>query len=120
METLDLIKILGVLALLAAGNLILEFSAGSLPPVRSPAGLLKFLVNLPFLLGLGLSGLSTILYISVLQRVPLSQVYPMMATNYVLVPLLSLAIRRERPSGRLAIGLVLLVAGLYFIVTDYS
>ena len=119
METIDFIKIFCVLGLLAASNLILEFTASSLPQVKSLGSALRGLFYPSFVIGMGLAALSTILYISVLQRVPLSQVYPLMATNYVVVPLLSLAIRREKPSPQLLIGLVLLVVGLAFIVTDY-
>ena len=66
------------------------------------------LVQWPILLGLSMNGLAAILWVLALRRMELSQVFPLLSLNYLLVPLGARWFFRERLDQRklLAIGVI--------------
>ena len=110
-------EIILVLFLLGVGNFFFEHAANTRPQMRTLKTIIGMAFHIPFLAGGSLFALATVIYISVLQRIPLSHLYPLMATNYIMIPLISLMMRKERPSPRMVAGLVLLLAGLVLVVT---
>jgi drug/metabolite transporter (DMT)-like permease len=75
-------------------------------------------INWPLAIGIGLYGLSTLLWIYALSRLPLKNVYPFTALTFVLVYGAAIVVLGERPSWRGFVGITVVLAGLYFIVTD--
>jgi drug/metabolite transporter (DMT)-like permease len=66
-------------------------------------------------LGLGCCGLATIVWLVVLSRVDLSLAYPLIALNFVLVPLLGwLFLGEQVPSWRW-VGVIIVLAGVTII-----
>ena len=101
---------------LCLGNLCFDNAAKRHPSLFKMQNILRLAVQPVFIIGLVFYGLGTVLWVAALQHVPLSFLYPFLAAQYLLVPVISLALRRERPSLRLTIGLLLLLIGLGFII----
>src|SRR5665213_707789 len=72
------LQIFVVIAMLCAGQLLFRQSALSVPPLSTVAGLLGLARNPAFLVALALYGGATVLWVGVLQQVPLSRAYPFM------------------------------------------
>ena len=71
--------------------------------------------SLPVLIGLSLYGLSALLWVMVLARVPLSYAYPLVSLGYVVVVLMSFFwLGESLPLIRIT-GLVLICAGVCLI-----
>ncbi|MDI9350239.1 MAG: EamA family transporter [Candidatus Symbiobacter sp.] len=103
---------------LASGNLWFDAVAKRHASLFRLENIVRLAWQPMFLLGLGAYGLGTILWVAALQHEPLAYLYPFLASQYVLVPLLSLLLRRERPSPRLLVGFIILCAGLGFIIVS--
>lgn len=99
-------------AMAAAGGQLL-FRIGA----QGRTTLLQF-VNWPLAFGIGLYGLSTLLWIYALSRLPLKNVYPFTALTFVLVYAAAIVVLDERPSWRGFAGIAIVLVGLYFIVSD--
>lgn len=95
----------------ASGQLLFRIGA------QGRTGLLQF-VNCPLAFGIGLYGLSALLWIYALSRLPLKNVYPFTALTFVLVYAAAIVVLGERPSWRGFAGIAVVLFGLYFIVTD--
>jgi drug/metabolite transporter (DMT)-like permease len=95
----------------AAGQLLLKAGADG------KTGLMQF-VNLPVFFGLGLYGISTLLWLYCLSRLPLRVVYPYTALTFVLVLAGAWLVFDERTGLRGAIGTTLVLIGLILINTD--
>lgn len=105
--------LLGISALLAAGQSLFKYAALNLRGAGTDANALLSLAMLPsFWTALALYGLGTVLWIFILQTVPLSRAYPFMALAFVLVPLLAVLLFRETLSLTYMIGAALIVAGV--------
>jgi drug/metabolite transporter (DMT)-like permease len=65
--------------------------------------------------GLGCYGLSTVLWIYCLSKLPLRVVYPYTALTFVLVYLGAYLVFGEKPGARGIAGVVLVLAGLFMI-----
>lgn len=68
--------------------------------------------NPSFLGALVLYGTGTLLYLWILNRLPLSRAYAFFALQFVLVPVLAVVLLGEAPSLRLFLGSALIVAGI--------
>lgn len=75
-------------------------------------------LNLPIAAGIALYGVSTLLWIYSLSRLPLKNVYPFTALTFVLVYGAAVLILGERPTWRGFVGIGVVLAGLYFVVSD--
>lgn len=70
----------------------------------------------PFIFfGFALFGSGAVLWLFVLQRFPLSIAYPTLALNYVWILILSYFLFGEHLSINKAIGVFLIIAGVYFL-----
>jgi drug/metabolite transporter (DMT)-like permease len=74
--------------------------------------ILRLAQNLPLLGAFAWYGLSAILWFYILTRAPLSLAYPMAILGSGLVPLFAWALFREPVSWNLALGYVLMLAGV--------
>jgi drug/metabolite transporter (DMT)-like permease len=102
-------------ALIASGQIFFKYAANALRHSGSylDTGVLSFV-----LVALVIYGGATVLWIALLQHVPLSRLYPYMALSFVLVPLAGWLLFQEQiPLGQIA-GLALIVAGLLTIAAS--
>lgn len=111
----DFVQIGGVVAILAAGQLLFRKAALSTPPLATVDGLFRLIRNPVFLVALFLYGVATLLWVGVLQRVPLSRAYPFMALGFAVVPAAAILSGGEPLSLRLISGLVFVIVGLLII-----
>jgi multidrug transporter EmrE-like cation transporter len=80
--------------------------------------LLKYFTNIPILSGLLLYTLSAVVWIFAISKVQLSIAYPMVASGYVLVVLLSYLLLHEPVSSLRVLGLMTIVAGVIIIANS--
>jgi undecaprenyl phosphate-alpha-L-ara4N flippase subunit ArnE len=109
------VQIFIVVGFLAGGQLLFRKTAVGAPPLLTWDGMTSLLVNPFFLLALALYAIATLLWVSVLQHVPLSRAYAFNALSFIAVPVASILVFGEQPTLRLGVGLVLVVAGLILI-----
>jgi drug/metabolite transporter (DMT)-like permease len=97
--------------LAAAGGQLL-FALGA----RGRTEFTSFL-NVWILMGLALYGLGTTFWIYGLSRAPLIQVYPFTALTFVVIYASSITMLGERPTLSGGCGVVLVLAGLYLVLS---
>ena len=77
---------------------------------------LKMFKNRNTLVGGGLYALSTAIYLYALHATPiLSFVYPIFASTFIFVLLISMLVLKEKPSARRTAGTLLIIAGITLI-----
>lgn len=108
-------QILVIVMLNASGQLLFQKSASGTLSLATPAGIIGLLTNPVFILALSLYGLGTLLWIGVLQQVPLSRAYPFNALSFVIVPVAAIVFFGEAATPRLFVGMAMVVAGLLVI-----
>jgi drug/metabolite transporter (DMT)-like permease len=99
--------------LLASGQVLFKLAARQAPVVRQFSDLGGLLVSHWLWLALVLYGLATILWVLLLQRVPLSRAYPFAALGFVLVPAAGVLIFAERVSTAYVIGTAMIIGGIF-------
>jgi uncharacterized membrane protein len=92
-----------------------QFGALGAPGSSMLVGLARAVITPYVLLGLCLYAVSSAFWLVVLSKWALSYAYPMIATNYLLVVLLSRAFFRENVLPLQWIGIVLMVTGLVLV-----
>jgi uncharacterized membrane protein len=92
-----------------------QFGALGAPGSSMVGGLARAVITPYVLLGLCLYAVSSAFWLVVLSKWALSYAYPMIATNYLLVVLLSRAFFRENVLPLQWIGIVLMVTGLVLV-----
>ena len=105
-----------VAALLAAGQMLFRIGAMRAEPVNDLVTAVKMMFLPIFVAARVLFGATTLLYIYILQNVPLSAAYPFMALALVLVPLLAVFLLGETVSLKYVGGLTLIIGGLLLTV----
>jgi drug/metabolite transporter (DMT)-like permease len=92
-----------------------QYGALGAPGTSMAAGLARAVISPYVLLGLFLYAVSSAFWLVVLSKWALSYAYPMIATNYLLVVLLSRMFFRETVAPFQWVGIVLMVAGLMLV-----
>ncbi len=108
-------QIFVVVAMIAAGQLLFQKSASDSPPLSTLAGMTSLITNPVFILALVIYGIATLLWVAVLQQVPLSRAYPFNALSFILVPVAGIVLLGEAATPRLFVGLALVVVGLVVV-----
>ncbi|HHV15191.1 MAG TPA: cation/cationic drug transporter [Gelria sp.] len=104
----------------SCGQVVMKFGTSQV----NTAGLgflaqfLKYFTNIPILTGLLLYTLSAVVWIFAISKVQLSIAYPMVASGYVLVVLLSYLLLQEPVSSLRVLGLMTIVAGVIIIANS--
>lgn len=112
-STFDLMCIIAFSAIMACGQLLFRQTATNLP-AGSLANAVRHMLGEPvFYLAVGLYGLSTLLWVWILTRVPLSMAYPVTALAIVFVPLLAVVVFGESTSPRYWLGTGMIAAGVW-------
>lgn len=111
---LDLLLILGSLLFGSSGQVLMRMGMADLGGGSLIATILSGIAQPAVLLGLACYVASTLLWLVVLSRVPLSTAYPFGALNYVLIVLVALATGEHVGLLRWA-GVVLIVGGILLV-----
>lgn len=90
----------------------LEFGGGLAGLVKTG---IRVFSNLKVLGGFAAYGVSSLFWIVVLSKIDLSLAYPMLALNYVLVPLAASLFLSEQVPGLRWVGMVIVVIGVIVI-----
>ncbi len=111
-----LVLVLTSIGVGAVGQLL--FKAGAITPVHSLGDLVSNLLRPPTAFALIMYMASTLLWLVVVSRAPLSYVYPLLGLNYVIVVGASAWLLQEPVSLHRWIGVAFVVLG--FLVTATS
>ena len=107
--------LVGFSLLLAGGQILFKTAALAAPAMTSVRGVLGLALIPSFWAALVLYGAATLLWIYLLQTIPLSRAYPFAALGFVIVPLAGLLLFGERVSLTYAIGALLVIGGILTI-----
>ncbi|MEI2395819.1 SMR family transporter [Paenibacillus phytohabitans] len=88
---------------------------GTLETISFIEKFLKYFSNIYVLLGLFLYGISALLWIVAISKIPLSVAYPMVGFSYVLVFAMSILFLNEQISMVKILGLILIIFGVITI-----
>jgi undecaprenyl phosphate-alpha-L-ara4N flippase subunit ArnE len=113
LTAVQLSLLFAVAILLAFGQLLFKLGAKTGPQVTNVATMAKLMVSPMVLAAICLYGLTTLLWVYILQQVPLSRAYPFMALGFVLVPMIGVFAFGEAFTWRYAAGVVFILLGLY-------
>jgi len=112
----DLAILSGFVVILSCGQLLFKTTAAALAGAVGTADALARLLAAPsFYAAVGLYGFSTLLWIWILTRMPLSLAYPWVALTTAVVPLLAILVHGEKVRPVFWLGLVLVVLGILLI-----
>jgi len=116
-----LLLLLVAISLGAAGQIMLKAGLLQLPAQAPVATILaSVFTNRYVFLGFTCYGLSALIYLIVIKRLPLSYAYPMIALNYVVIVILSWRVFGEAiPPLRIAAVCVIL-AGVVLLALSYD
>lgn len=112
MNTVQLAMLLFAVSLGAGGQISMKVGINQPPP---PETLLATLLRPYVILGFLLYAVSSLVYISVLRKVALSQAYPIVGFSYVGVVLLSLLLLHESVPGARWAGVALISLGVALV-----
>jgi len=101
--------------ILSSGQLLFKKAAQSSGTISGLGDVRQLMVNHWLWLALILYGVATILWVAILQRVPLSTAVLFNALCFVLVPLAAAALFGETIGWRHAVGMALIVSGLVVV-----
>ncbi|MFA6170129.1 MAG: EamA family transporter [Candidatus Margulisiibacteriota bacterium] len=104
--------------LAVAGQLMMKkgmVAFGAFPFNQLLVKIIPMVLNPWVFFGFVCFGLSSLFWLVVLSRLPLSLVYPMVSIGYVLVALVSMYLFREPVSAVRWLGIVVIVAGVILI-----
>ncbi|WP_201864668.1 EamA family transporter [Microvirga soli] len=99
-------------AMLAAGQTLFRLGALKADRATDILGFIKLFTQPVIILALILYCGTTMLYVGVLQYVPVSKAYPYMALAFILVPIAAVLFLGETISLRYVIGVGLMIIGL--------
>lgn len=98
-----------------AGQLLLKSGVNQSQLEASFQSVVRTLLMPHIILGFTIYGLSSILWLFVLQKLPLSVAYPSLAITYVLIVFLSAVFIREPLTVNKVIGSFIIVTGVFLI-----
>ena len=120
LTTAQIAQLTGFALLLSAGQILFKKVAHLPAPLASIPGMTALLANVWFWLALALYGVATLLWIMILQKVPLSLAYPFAALGFVIVPLASWLLMGETLSPLYCAGIALIIAGILVVAFSAS
>lgn len=114
---LHVLGLAGVALMLGGGQLLFKLAADRLVTGQGIGQLAASFATLPMFGALTLYGLTTVLWVYLLHGLALSRAYPFIALAFAIVPLLAWLLLDEALGPQYWIGLAIVLAGLYVIVT---
>jgi drug/metabolite transporter (DMT)-like permease len=119
MSALTLAQLAGLASfslIMATGQILFKQTADTMPPIQSARSLLALGALPSFWAACLLYGAATLLWIKLLQSVPLSRAYPFVALGFVLVPAAAMLLFREPLTLRYGAGALLIMVGIWLSV----
>jgi drug/metabolite transporter (DMT)-like permease len=98
---------------LAAGQLMFKWVAGRVPPISGLAGLQPLALHPLFWAALALYGAATLLWVYLLQQIPLSRAYPFVALTFAIVPIGAAVLFGDKLTPRFLVGTAFILVGVY-------
>ncbi len=102
--------------MLAGGQTLFKLSATTTPSLLSAAGFWGLLYNTWFWLALVLYGAATLLWLYILQQIPLSLAYPFVALGFIFVPCIGWLAFNEPLNTYYVFGIIFILSGLGCII----
>jgi len=99
----------------ATGQLLLKTGVKQIGKLEGLTGVLGAFRNPKVLAGFAMYGISSLIYLKVLEKCDLSYAYPLIASSYVIVVLLSYFIFHEAVPPKRVLGLLCVCVGVYLI-----
>lgn len=100
--------------LLASGQILFKYSAQSAPEFNDVSAILSLVRSPSMWAALILYGFATLLWVYLLQQIPLSKAYPFVALGFVLVPLAGQFLFGEIVPRIYWLGVMLILVGIFF------
>jgi drug/metabolite transporter (DMT)-like permease len=122
-STLTWSQILGLVsfaASMATGQILFKYGATQAGVVQGLQGWIDLLLKPVIVLALTLYAFSTILWLWLLQKIPLTIAYPFAALAFLLVPIGAWIFFREPLNLRYLLGVCLILAGVIVTTTSRS
>jgi drug/metabolite transporter (DMT)-like permease len=118
MNLKDALLCAAVAVAMPTGQAMFKFAALTDARTGASAGnfIVRVLTNWPLMAAFAWYGLTALLWFYVLTRVPLSQAYAFSLVGSALVPVIAFAVFKEPVSWRIAVGYVLMLSGLFFVL----
>jgi multidrug transporter EmrE-like cation transporter len=117
LQTLTLILI--AVTMSAGAQILFKLGLASAPPADPQAGaghsLLTALLTPGVLVGLGLYGVGTLVWLTALNRVEVSQAYPFVGLGFVLTAIFGHLLFGDQITVQRAAGIFLVIAGIVLI-----
>lgn len=101
--------------MLAGGQTLFKLSATSVPSLTSINGITGLFLNVWFWAALVLYGTATLLWLYILQQIPLSIAYPFVALGFIFVPAIGWLLFKEPINMYYIMGVSMILGGLGFI-----
>ena len=109
----QVVALCGFVLLLSGGQMLFKQAALSLPAVDKVGVVAEFFRN-PWIWAAGmLYGVAVVLWVVILQKLPLSTAYPFVALSFVVVPLAAALLFQESYSARTLLGSLLILGGIW-------
>ena len=109
----QIVALCGFVLLLSGGQMLFKQAALSLPAIDK-VGALVALARSPWIWAAGtLYTVAVVLWVVILQKLPLSIAYPFVALSFVVVPLAAALFFHESLTMKTLLGAVLILAGIY-------
>lgn len=102
---------------LACGQLLFKLAANQVDEHGNPLNILRVIFTWPMISALTLYAATVVLYVYLLQQVPLSKAYLFSLAASVMVPLLAIVIYNEPYSVKYIIGALFVFAGVIISTT---
>jgi drug/metabolite transporter (DMT)-like permease len=114
----EMTGLLGFSLIMATGQILFKRTAEQAQSLKGWQDIVSLLFLPSFWLAASLYAAATILWIKLLQTVPLSRAYPFAALGFVIVPIAALLVFKEMITFRYVVGASLIILGIW--VTSQS
>jgi drug/metabolite transporter (DMT)-like permease len=112
-NTMHILGLLTVTLTLGAGQLLFKIAAGRIPAIGGPADVPRIFTDPVMWIAIVVYVFATVLWVALLQRVPLSYAYPFISLAFVIVPLAAAAFLGEKLSLNFFLGSALIIGGIW-------
>ena len=102
---------------LSIGQVLFKFAADQTSSNGEPYSIIELIFSLPMIAACTLYGLTTILYVYLLQQIPLSRAYLFSIAGAAIVPFLAILIFKEDFSIKYLLGVMLVLSGIAISTT---
>lgn len=103
---------------MATGQFFFKMAAKTAPAISGLSSIISLGMNAWLWAAMALYAVSTVIWVSVLQSVPLSIAYPFVALGFVVIPVISYLAFKEPLSWQYGLGVALILVALKLITAS--